>query len=35
VIDENGRIEEAHEKVDAKSYPYDQLQRLGGAGFKI
>lgn len=28
VIDENGRIQEAHEKVDAKSYPAEQLARL-------
>jgi peroxiredoxin Q/BCP len=28
VIDENGRIAEAHEKVDAKTYPAEQLARL-------
>ncbi len=28
VIDENGRISEAHEKVDAKTYPMEQLGRL-------
>ena len=28
VIDENGRIAEAHPKVDAKSYPFEQLKRL-------
>jgi peroxiredoxin Q/BCP len=28
VIDENGRIAEAHEKVDARGYPAEQLARL-------
>jgi peroxiredoxin len=28
VIDENGRVAEAHPKVDARSYPKDQLARL-------
>jgi peroxiredoxin Q/BCP len=28
VIDEKGRIAEAHPKVDARSYPKDQLTRL-------
>jgi thioredoxin-dependent peroxiredoxin len=28
LIDQNGRIAEAHEKVDAKTYPADQLARL-------
>jgi len=28
VIDENGRIAEAHAKVDAKNYPREQLARL-------
>ena len=28
VIDENGRIAEAHPKVDATSYPREQLARL-------
>jgi peroxiredoxin len=28
VIDEKGRIQEAHEKVDPKSYPEEQLARL-------
>jgi peroxiredoxin len=28
VIDENGRIAEAHPKVDARSYPKEQLVRL-------
>jgi peroxiredoxin len=28
VIDENGRIAEAHEKVDPSSYPREQLATL-------
>ena len=28
VIDENGRIAEAHAKVDPRSYPKEQLARL-------
>ena len=28
VIDENGRINQAHAKVNPKSYPLDQLQSL-------
>lgn len=28
VIDENGRIAEAHAKVDARSYPAEQLKTL-------
>ena len=28
VIDENGRIAEAHGKVDPKTYPHEQLARL-------
>ena len=28
VIDENGRIAETHPKVDAKSYPKEQLKTL-------
>jgi thioredoxin-dependent peroxiredoxin len=28
VIDQNGLVIEAHEKVDAKTYPADQLTRL-------
>jgi peroxiredoxin len=28
VIDENGRIAEAHPKVDPKTYPREQLERL-------
>jgi thioredoxin-dependent peroxiredoxin len=28
VIDEKGKIAEAHEKVDAKSYPAEQLTRM-------
>lgn len=28
VIDENGHIDQAHEKVDAKSYPHEQLADL-------
>ena len=28
VIDENGKIAQAHEKVDAKSYPREQLKTL-------
>lgn len=28
LIDEKGRIAEAHPKVDPKSYPKEQLQRL-------
>jgi peroxiredoxin len=28
VIDENGRIAEAHPKVDARNYPKEQLSRL-------
>jgi peroxiredoxin Q/BCP len=28
VIDENGRIKEAHEKVDAASYPKTQLETI-------
>ena len=28
VIDENGKIAEAHEKVDARAYPKEQLQTL-------
>jgi peroxiredoxin Q/BCP len=28
VIDENGRIAEAHPKVDPKTYPAEQLARL-------
>jgi peroxiredoxin Q/BCP len=28
VIDENGRIAEAHGKVDARNYPKEQLARL-------
>ena len=28
VIDENGKIAQAHPKVDAKSYPQTQLQSL-------
>jgi peroxiredoxin len=28
VIDENGRIAEAHGKVDPRSYPKEQLARL-------
>ena len=28
VIDENGRIAEAHPKVDAKTYPMEQLKTL-------
>ena len=31
VIDENGRIQEAHEKVSAGSYPHEQLERLQAA----
>jgi peroxiredoxin len=31
VIDENGRIQEAHEKVSAGSYPMEQLERLQAA----
>lgn len=31
VIDENGRIQEAHEKVNAGSYPHEQLERLQAA----
>jgi thioredoxin-dependent peroxiredoxin len=29
VIDENGRIEQAHAKVDPASYPHTQLETLG------
>lgn len=32
VIDENGRIEEAHAKVDPASYPADQLASLQSSG---
>ena len=28
VIDENGRVAEAHAKVDPKTYPREQLERL-------
>ena len=28
VIDENGKIAEAHPKVDARNYPKEQLGRL-------
>lgn len=28
LIDEKGRIAEAHPKVDAKNYPKEQLERL-------
>jgi peroxiredoxin Q/BCP len=28
VIDEHGRIAEAHAKVDARNYPKEQLERL-------
>ena len=28
VIDENGRIAQAHAKVDAKTYPAEQLKTL-------
>jgi peroxiredoxin Q/BCP len=28
VIDENGKIAEAHEKVDARAYPKEQLKSL-------
>jgi len=28
VIDENGKIAEAHPKVDARAYPKEQLQSL-------
>jgi peroxiredoxin Q/BCP len=28
VIDENGKIAEAHPKVDASTYPREQLERL-------
>jgi peroxiredoxin len=28
VIDENGKIAQAHEKVDARSYPAEQLKSL-------
>lgn len=28
VIDENGRIAQAHEKVDARKYPAEQLKTL-------
>ena len=28
VIDPRGRVKEAHEKVDAKSYPQEQLTRI-------
>jgi len=28
VIDENGKIAEAHPKVDARAYPKEQLQTL-------
>ena len=28
VIDENGKVAEAHAKVDAKTYPAEQLARL-------
>lgn len=28
LIDENGKIAEAHPKVDPKSYPYEQLKTL-------
>lgn len=28
VIDENGKILEAHDKVDAKAYPREQLESL-------
>ena len=28
VIDENGRIDQAHPKVDPKSYPHEQLATL-------
>lgn len=28
VIDENGTIAQAHEKVDARSYPQEQLKTL-------
>jgi peroxiredoxin Q/BCP len=28
LIDENGKIAEAHGKVDAKNYPKEQLARL-------
>lgn len=31
VIDENGRIQEAHEKVSAGAYPHEQLERLQAA----
>ena len=31
VIDENGRIQEAHEKVSAGLYPHEQLERLQAA----
>jgi peroxiredoxin len=31
VIDENGRIQEAHEKVNAGAYPHEQLERLQAA----
>ena len=29
LIDENGVVAEAHEKVDARNYPKEQLARLG------
>lgn len=32
VIDENGRIEQAHAKVDPASYPADQLATLQSPG---
>lgn len=28
VIDENGKIAQAHPKVDAKTYPHEQLKTL-------
>ena len=28
VIDENGKVAEAHPKVEPKSYPHEQLARL-------
>ena len=31
VIDPKGRIQEAHEKVDAKSYPSEQLKTIRAA----
>jgi thioredoxin-dependent peroxiredoxin len=30
VIDEKGRIAQAHGKVDARAYPQEQLKTLGG-----